>query len=76
MLLNFEQYVQTIHEDVRRVNGQYCVYIDDKVLKKNRKPGERLGATRKTKSGKIKMKSVKCHPTKKKANNHMAAVMQ
>jgi hypothetical protein len=76
MLLSFDQYVQVVSEDVRNVGGRYCVYIDDKVLKKNRKPGERLGATRKTKSGKIKMKSVKCHPTKKKANNHMAAVMQ
>jgi hypothetical protein len=76
MLLSFSEYVQAVNEDVRKVGGRYCVYIDDKVLKKNRKPGERLGATRKTKSGKIKMKSVKCHPTKKKANNHMAAVMQ
>ena len=65
-----------LFEDVRKHNNKYCVYIDDKVLKKNKKPGERLGATRKTKSGKIKMKSVACHPTRKKANNHMAAVMQ
>jgi hypothetical protein len=65
-----------LFEDVRKVGNRFCVYIDDKVLKKNRKPGERLGATRKTKSGKIKMKSAACHPTRKKANNHMAAVMQ
>lgn len=67
---------EELFEDVRKVNNKFCVYIDDKVLKKNQKPGERLGATRKTKSGKIKMKSVACHPTRKKANNHMAAVMQ
>lgn len=73
------KYIMTydeLFEDVRKVDNRYCVYIDDKVLKKNKKPGERLGATRRTKSGKIKMKSVACHPTRKKANNHMAAVMQ
>jgi hypothetical protein len=70
------RYYQEIFEDVRRIENKYCVYIDDKVLKKNKKPGERLGATRKTASGKIKMKRVTCHPTRKKANNHMAAVMQ
>jgi hypothetical protein len=69
-------YYQEIFEDVRRIENKYCVYIDDKVLKKNKKPGERLGDTRKTASGKIKMKRVTCHPTRKKANNHMAAVMQ
>lgn len=67
---------EELFEDVRKVGNKFCVYIDDKVLKKNKKPGERLGATRKTKSGKIKMKSVACHSTRKKANNHMAAVMQ
>ena len=67
---------QDLFEDVRKIGNKYCVYIDDKVLKKNKKPGERLGATRKTKTGKIKMKRVTCHPTRKKANNHMAAVMQ
>lgn len=73
------KYIMTydeLFEDVRKLGNRYCVYIDDKVLKKNKKPGERLGATRRTKSGKIKMKSVACHPTRKKANNHMAAVMQ
>lgn len=67
---------EELFEDVRKVDNKFCVYIDDKVLKNNKKPGEKLGATRKTKSGKIKMKSVACHPTRKKANNHMAAVMQ
>lgn len=67
---------EELFEDVRKIANKFCVYIDDKVLKKNKKPGERLGSTRKTKSGKIKMKKVKCHPTRKKANNHMAAVMQ
>ena len=76
MYMKYLKTYDELFEDVRPVGNKFCVYIDDKVLKKNKKPGERLGATRKTKSGKIKMKSTACHPTRKKANNHMAAVMQ
>lgn len=70
-----------LDEDVRKVGNKYCAYVDDKLTKKEKENNpkkykhKKVGSVQKTKSGKIRMKARACYPSKKKANNAMAAAM-
>ena len=71
----------SVSEDVRKRGGKWCAYVDDKLTRaeKERSPkkhkGKKVGSVQKTPSGKIRMKARACYPSKKKANNAMAAAM-
>ena len=70
-----------LDEDVRKVGGKYCAYVDDKLTKaeKENNPkkykGKQAGSIQRTSSGKPRMKARACYASKKKANNAMAAAM-
>lgn len=72
---------EVLSEDVRRRGGKWCAYVDDKLTKKEKEAnpkkykGKKVGSVQRTKSGKIRMKARACSPSKKKANNMMAAAM-
>lgn len=69
------------NEDVRKVGNKFCAYVDDKLTKAEKEgnpkkyKGQAAGSIQKTPSGKIRMKARACYPSKKKANNAMAAAM-
>lgn len=72
---------EILEEDVRRRGDQWCAYVDDKLTaaEKEASParhkGKKVGGVQRTPSGKIRMKARACYPSKKKANNAMAAAM-
>ena len=72
---------ELLNEDVRPRNGKWCAYVDDKLTKAEkesnpkRHKGKKVGAVQRTPDGKIRMKARACYPSKKKANNAMAAAM-
>ena len=72
---------EIISEDVRRRDGKWCAYVDDKLTKAEkeaspkRHKGKKVGAVQRTPDGKIRMKARACYASKKKANNAMAAAM-
>ena len=72
---------EIINEDVRRRDGKWCAYVDDKLTKAEkeanpkRHKGKKVGAVQRTPDGKIRMKARACYASKKKANNAMAAAM-
>ena len=73
--------IEDVEEDVRKVGGKFCAYVDDKLTKaeKENNPkkykGKKIGSIQRTKSGKSRMKARACYQSKKKANNAMAAAM-
>jgi len=72
---------ELLNEDVRRRDGKWCAYVDDKLTKAEkeanpkRHKGKKVGAVQRTPDGKIRMKARACYASKKKANNAMAAAM-
>ena len=72
---------ELLNEDVRRRDGKWCAYVDDKLTKAEkesnpkRHKGKAVGSVQRTPDGKIRMKARACYASKKKANNAMAAAM-
>ena len=72
---------ELLNEDVRRRDGKWCAYVDDKLTKAEkeanpkRHKGKKAGSVQRTPDGKIRMKARACYASKKKANNAMAAAM-
>ena len=72
---------ELLNADVRRRDGKWCAYVDDKLTKAEkeanpkRHKGKKAGSVQRTPDGKIRMKARACYASKKKANNAMAAAM-
>lgn len=79
--VDFEDIESSVNEDVRKRGNKWCSYVDDKLTKSEKEgnpkkyKGKKVGSVQKTPSGKIRMKARACYPSKKKANNAMAAAM-
>jgi hypothetical protein len=72
---------ELLSEDVRRRDGKWCAYVDDKLTKAEKEgnpkkyKGKAVGSVQRTPDGKIRMKARACYASRKKANNAMAAAM-